>query len=87
MIPQLIKICDDGRFCHFQVPAFELLMKVLAELPSITGKFVKNITSNVAGRNMVFLPLTKRAILQYCTKFLVKTLKVIKNSSFQLSPN
>ncbi|XP_031637409.1 integrator complex subunit 10 [Contarinia nasturtii] len=59
----------------FQVPAFELMMKVLADLPSQTDKYVKNITSNVAGRNMVFLPLTKRPILQYCIKILVKTLK------------
>lgn len=69
-------------------------MKVLAELPNITGKFVRNITCNVAGRNMVFLPLTKRAILQYCTKFLVKTLKVNKhryylmnNGQFQSNEN
>lgn len=53
-------------------------MKILTELPKFTGKFAKNIISNVSGRNMVFLPITKRAILQYCTKFLVKTLKVSK---------
>lgn len=52
------------------------MVKVLSELPNVMGKFVKNLTSNVAGRNMVFLPLTKRSILQYCSKFLVKILKV-----------
>lgn len=57
------------------------MMKVIGELPSITGKFVKNITSNVVGRNMVFIPLTKRAILQYCMKILVKSLKVLQLSS------
>lgn len=52
------------------------MMKVLADLPNTAGKFLRNITSNVPGRNMVFLSMTKRAILQYCTKFLVKTLRV-----------
>lgn len=53
-------------------------MKIIGDLPNISGKYVKNITSNVVGRNMVFLPLTKRAVLQYCLKILVKILKVCK---------
>lgn len=57
-----------------QIQAFDLIMKILGDLPAVTGNWMKNSGSN--GRNMVFLPMTKRAILQYCAKILINGLKV-----------
>lgn len=63
----------------FKIQAFDFLMKILSELPSATGNWLQDI-SGTNGRHVVFLPMTKRAILQYCVKILINALKVGKQA-------
>lgn len=50
-------------------------MNILPEMPSVTGKFVPNLSSDIPGRHLVLLPLTKLAVLQFCTKMLVNVMR------------
>ena len=58
-------------------------MKTLAELPVTNGNWVKNLSNPTTGRHLILLPLTKRAVIQYCTKIIVNALKV-RASLFKL---
>lgn len=60
----------------FKQQAFDFLLKILPDLPPIVGHWMQDISTCEPGRHVVFLPLTKRAILQYCVKILVNALKV-----------
>lgn len=51
-------------------------MKVITDLPKIEGSWIEDLTNIGNGRHLILLPLTKRAIIQYCTKFIVNNLKV-----------
>ncbi len=54
-------------------------MKVLGEMPTYSGQWVKNLSINAIncpGRHLLVLPMSRRAIIQYCTKILVTVLKV-----------
>lgn len=68
------QFCD--RCFVFQIQSFDFLMKILGEMPSYSGQWVKNLSVNCPGRHLVVLPLSRRAIIQYCTKILVTALKV-----------
>lgn len=54
-------------------------MKILIDMPTVTGQWVKNLhaaPSAMASRQLILLPMTKRAVLQYCTRIIVNALKV-----------
>lgn len=53
---------------------FQYINVILADLPTVTvtGNFLKNLTPN---RSLLFLPLTRNAIVQYCIRIIVSCLK------------
>lgn len=51
-------------------------MKILGEMPTYSGHWVKNLSVNCSGRHLLVLPMSRKAIIQYCTKILVNALKV-----------
>lgn len=52
------------------------MLQILNDLPVTTGTFVNPLSNGVSGRHLILLPLTKGAIIQYCTKVLVNLMKV-----------
>lgn len=54
---------------------FEIILSCLSDLTKQTGCFVDNLIVQTKGRHLTLLPLTKRAILQYCTKMIISLLK------------
>lgn len=48
------------------------------ELPSTAGQLLNNMALPSKQRHMILLPLTQRAVIQYCTKAIINTLKVSK---------
>lgn len=65
---------------YFQIQTFDFLMKILPDLPAVNGVTLREVSTGVKGRHCLFLPLTKRAILQYCTKIIINALKVCVRS-------
>ncbi|XP_037049863.1 integrator complex subunit 10 isoform X2 [Bradysia coprophila] len=59
----------------FNIQAFDFLMKILGDMPKYSGQWVKNLSVNCPGRHLVVLPMSRRAIIQYCTKILVTAMK------------
>ncbi|KAJ6634031.1 Integrator complex subunit 10, partial [Pseudolycoriella hygida] len=57
------------------IQSFDFLMKILGDMPTHSGQWVKNLSMNCPGRHLLVLPLSRRAIIQYCTKILVTALK------------
>jgi integrator complex subunit 10 len=51
---------------------FEYIKLIFNELPSVTGSFLKNLAPD---RSLLFLPLTRNAIVQYCTRVVITCLK------------
>ncbi|XP_013112218.1 integrator complex subunit 10 [Stomoxys calcitrans] len=52
---------------------FECILKIMAELPSISGTSLEHLTLNVP-RHMIFIPLTQKALVQYCCKAIINSL-------------
>lgn len=50
-------------------------MKILLEIPLTSGNWTTNMSRTTSSRHLLLLPLTKRAIIQYCTKVIVTALK------------
>lgn len=71
----------NARCSRFQIQSFDFLMKILGEMPSYSGQWVKNLSVNCPGRHLLVLPMSRRAIIQYCTKVLVTALKVSTNQT------
>lgn len=68
-------------FLSPQIQTFDLLMKILVDMPTVTGQWVNNrnamgAPSTMSRRQLILLPVTKRAVLQYCTRIVVNALKV-----------
>ncbi|KAH8397528.1 hypothetical protein KR222_008952 [Zaprionus bogoriensis] len=61
---------------------FQCILKILAELPATSGQLLENISLKSHHRHMIFLPLTKIALIQYCTRAIVSRL-----SRLLLEPN
>ncbi|KAG4071338.1 hypothetical protein HA402_004042 [Bradysia odoriphaga] len=59
----------------FNIQSFDFLMKILGDMPTYSGQWVKNLSVNCPGRHLVVLPMSRRAIIQYCTKILVTAMK------------
>lgn len=59
-----------------QIQTIEFLIKIVSDLPTTDGNWIDNFTGTTKGRHVIFLPLTKRAVLQYCVKILINALKV-----------
>jgi integrator complex subunit 10 len=51
---------------------FDYVRVIMNDLPPINGNFLKNLTSD---RSLLFLPLTRHAIVQYCTRVIINCLK------------
>lgn len=51
---------------------FEYIRLIMSDLPSISGSFLKNLALD---RSLLFLPLTRNAIVQYCTRIIINSLK------------
>lgn len=51
---------------------FDYIRAIIADLPTVNGNFLKNLTPD---RNLIFLPLTRNAIVQFCTKVIILCLK------------
>ncbi|XP_055693785.1 integrator complex subunit 10 [Lutzomyia longipalpis] len=69
---------------NINVAAFNHICTILSELPTISGtEYLRNLCGSGPGRHLVLLPLTRKAITQYCTKALVTVLKkkVLHDSS------
>uniref|UniRef100_A0A336LXP2 Integrator complex subunit 10 n=1 Tax=Culicoides sonorensis TaxID=179676 RepID=A0A336LXP2_CULSO len=59
------------------IQAFENIISILQELPSTSeqGHYLPNNILTHSKRQLLLLPLTKKAVLQYCTKAIVTCLK------------
>jgi integrator complex subunit 10 len=51
---------------------FEYIRLIMSDLPAIQGNFLKNLTFD---KSLLFLPLTRNAIVQFCTRIIVSILK------------
>lgn len=51
---------------------FEYINAIISDLPTVNGSFLKNLTPD---RSLLFLPLTRNAIVQYCTRVIISLLK------------
>lgn len=51
---------------------FEYIRLIMSDLPAISGSFLKNLALD---RSLLFLPLTRNAIVQYCTRIIISSLK------------
>lgn len=51
---------------------FDYIHAIINDLPAVNGNFLKNLTLD---RSLLFLPLTRHAIVQYCTRVIVSFLK------------
>lgn len=52
--------------------SFDYIHAIINDLPTVNGNFLKNITND---RSLLFLPLTRNAIVQYCTRVIISFLK------------
>ncbi|XP_075161404.1 integrator complex subunit 10 [Haematobia irritans] len=52
---------------------FECVLKIMADLPVTQGSSLEHLTLNVT-RHMIFIPLTQKALVQYCCKAIVNSL-------------
>uniref|UniRef100_A0A1L8DDG4 Integrator complex subunit 10 n=2 Tax=Nyssomyia neivai TaxID=330878 RepID=A0A1L8DDG4_9DIPT len=56
--------------------AFTQICSILSDLPATGGtEYLRNLCGSTPGRHLVLLPLTRKAVTQYCTKALVTVLK------------
>lgn len=51
---------------------FEYIRLIMSDLPSVAGSFLKNLTID---RSLLYLPLTRNSVVQYCTRIVVSILK------------
>lgn len=51
---------------------FDHIRLIVSDLPDYSGSFLKNLALD---RSLLFLPLTRNAIVQYCTRIIIKILK------------
>ena len=51
---------------------FEYIRLIMSDLPAVQGSFLKNLASD---KSLLFLPLTRNAVVQYCTRIVVSILK------------
>lgn len=51
---------------------FDYIRSIVTDLPQVNGSFLKNLTHD---RSLLFLPLTRNAIVQYCTRVIINFLK------------
>lgn len=51
---------------------FDYIRAIITDLPTVNGSFLKNLTTD---RSLIFLPLTRNAVVQFCTKVIISCLK------------
>lgn len=54
----------------------ELIRSIIAELPTIEGNFIQNISNPGKRRHVIFLPMQKKTIVQYITKYILELIRV-----------
>lgn len=54
---------------------FEAILKILIDLPPTQGQLLDHLTLQMP-RHMLFIPLTQKALVQYCTGALISFLRV-----------
>lgn len=52
--------------------SFDLIHAIINDLPAVNGHFLKNL---IPDRSLLFLPLTRNAIVQYCTRVIISLIK------------
>lgn len=57
------------------VQGFEHIISILQELPTVPGVYLPNNVFTNNKRQLLLLPLTKKAVLQYCVKAVIACLK------------
>lgn len=58
------------------VPGFECILKILMDLPTILGSLYENMNMQIKTRHLMLLPITKKAVIQYCAKAILNCLVV-----------
>ncbi|XP_011180633.1 integrator complex subunit 10 [Zeugodacus cucurbitae] len=58
---------------NLTLQGFECIVKIIDELPATQGNILEHLTLKVP-RHMIFIPLTQKALIQYCTKAIINTL-------------
>lgn len=59
------------------VPGFECILKILMDLPPVLGTLYENMNMQVNKRiHFMLLPITKKAVVHYCTKAILNCLVV-----------
>ncbi|XP_053952637.1 integrator complex subunit 10 [Anastrepha obliqua] len=58
---------------NLTLQGFECIVKIIGELPTTQGHILEHLTLKVP-RHMIFIPLTQKALVQYCTKAIVNML-------------
>uniref|UniRef100_A0A034VTD5 Integrator complex subunit 10 n=1 Tax=Bactrocera dorsalis TaxID=27457 RepID=A0A034VTD5_BACDO len=58
---------------NLTLQGFECIVKIIDELPATPGHILEHLTLKVP-RHMIFIPLTQKALIQYCTKAIINTL-------------
>ncbi|XP_018789631.1 PREDICTED: uncharacterized protein LOC108969397 isoform X2 [Bactrocera latifrons] len=58
---------------NLTLQGFECIVKIIDELPATQGHILEHLTLKVP-RHMIFIPLTQKALIQYCTKAIINTL-------------
>lgn len=53
---------------------FECILKILVDLPTVPGQIIENMTIAGNQRHVLFLPLTQKPIVQYCTRAIINSL-------------
>lgn len=59
----------------------EYVRLIFSDLPSNLGSFLKNLALD---RSLLFLPLTRNAIVQYCTRIIIS---ILKRKAFKENPS
>lgn len=58
------------------VPGFECILKILLDLPTVMGSLYENMNMPIKSRHLMLLPITKKAVIQYCTNAILNCLVV-----------
>lgn len=82
------KLISNSKFCNLEKnvrmlsllinapnttpDVFENIRLIMSDLPSFNGTFLKNLAYD---RSLLFLPMSRNAIVQYCTRIIVSSLK------------
>ncbi|TMW47554.1 hypothetical protein DOY81_007380 [Sarcophaga bullata] len=73
LVHQILKLSLNLLQGKLTYEGFECILKIINDLPSAQGQVLEQLTLKVP-RHMIFIPLTQKALVQYCTKAIVTNL-------------